>query len=158
MPNKPHVVIFNPDQWRGDALGHVGHPAVKTPYIDRLVAGEAVSFCRAFVQASEYESLSAGSTLGLYSPRVSLQVAETRPLPHTKAAMCRDGRYKYVRRAFEMDEFYDLEEDPGETRNRIGDPRYADQIIRLKERMLNWYMETCDVVPLKTDRRNFVRA
>ena len=36
MPSKPHIVIFNPDQWRGDALGHVGHPAVKTPNIDRF--------------------------------------------------------------------------------------------------------------------------
>ncbi|MDE0190394.1 MAG: sulfatase-like hydrolase/transferase, partial [Gammaproteobacteria bacterium] len=52
MSNKPHIIIFNPDQWRGDALGHVGHPAVKTPNIDRLVAGEAVSFGQAFVQAT----------------------------------------------------------------------------------------------------------
>ena len=57
-----------------------------------------------------------------------------------------------------MDEFYDLAEDPGETRNLIGDRRYGDEIIRLKERMLTWYMETCDVVPLETDRRNFERA
>ena len=75
------------------------------------------------VQASEYESLSAGSKRGLYSPRVSLQVAESTPLLHTKAAMCRDERFKYVRRAFELDEFYDLAEDPGETRNLILDPR-----------------------------------
>ena len=110
------------------------------------------------VQASEYESLSAGNRLGLYSPRVSLQVAESNPLPHTKAAMCRDGRFKYVRRAFELDEFYDLAEDPGETRNLIGDPLYSDEIARLRDRMLTWYMETCDVVPLQTDRRNFARA
>ena len=24
---KPHILIFNPDQWRGDVLGHVGNPA-----------------------------------------------------------------------------------------------------------------------------------
>ena len=23
---KPHILIFNPDQWRGDVLGHVGNP------------------------------------------------------------------------------------------------------------------------------------
>jgi hypothetical protein len=26
MSRRPHVVIFNPDQWRGDVLGHVGNP------------------------------------------------------------------------------------------------------------------------------------
>ena len=46
------MVIFNPDQWRGDALAHLGHPAVRTPNIDRLVATEAVSFRHAFAQAT----------------------------------------------------------------------------------------------------------
>lgn len=105
---------------------------------------------------SHGKSLSAGSALGLYSPRISLQVQESAALPHTKAAMCRTERFKYVRRAFETDEFYDLAEDPGETRNRIHDPACQADVLRLKERMLAWYMETCDVVPMATDRRNFV--
>lgn len=158
MPSKPHIIILNPDQWRGDALGHVGHPAVKTPNIDRLVAGEAVSFGQAFVQATVCTPSRCSFMTGWYSPRVSLQVAESTPLPHTKATMCRHNRFKYVRRAFEMDEFYDLVDDPGETRNLIDDPRCGDEISRLKDRMLTWYMETCDVVPLDTDRRNFARA
>ena len=24
---RPHIVIFNPDQWRGDVLKHLGNPA-----------------------------------------------------------------------------------------------------------------------------------
>lgn len=52
MPDRPHIIIFNPDQWRGDALGHVGHPAVKTPNLDRIVATDAVSFRQAFAQAT----------------------------------------------------------------------------------------------------------
>ena len=46
----PHILIFNPDQWRGDVLGHMGNPAAVTPVLDDLVAGEAVSFRRAFCQ------------------------------------------------------------------------------------------------------------
>ena len=113
------------------------------------------------VQASEHESLSAGTALGLYSPRVSLQVkkvGEGAALPHTKAAMCRTDRLKYVRRAYELDELYDLVNDPGETRNLIGDPAYREDEIELKERLLAWYMATCDVVPLQTDQRNFARS
>ncbi|MEM7019310.1 MAG: arylsulfatase, partial [Pseudomonadota bacterium] len=109
------------------------------------------------VQASERESVSANHGLGLYSPRVNLQVQETEALPHTKATMCRDARFKYVRRAYEPDELYDLHNDPGETQNLINDSAYREQLWQLKERMLGWYMETCDVVPLITDERNFPR-
>ncbi|MEM7115762.1 MAG: sulfatase-like hydrolase/transferase [Chloroflexota bacterium] len=50
MNKKPHILIFNPDQWRGDVLGHVGNQAAVTPNLDRLVQTEAVSFSRAFCQ------------------------------------------------------------------------------------------------------------
>ncbi|MCC7519454.1 MAG: sulfatase-like hydrolase/transferase [Verrucomicrobiae bacterium] len=50
MPKRPHVLIFNPDQWRGDALGHVGNPGAVTPVLDRWAATEAVSFRQAFCQ------------------------------------------------------------------------------------------------------------
>ncbi|MFW6255496.1 MAG: sulfatase-like hydrolase/transferase [Candidatus Sumerlaeota bacterium] len=46
----PHIVIFNPDQWRGDVMGHIGDPAAITPNLDRLVKTEAVSFRNAFCQ------------------------------------------------------------------------------------------------------------
>ena len=113
---------------------------------------------RGEAHASERESLSANSPLGLYSPRINLQVSEAPTLPHTKAAMCRTDRFKYVRRAFEPDEFYDLARDPGETRNRIDDAACRHEVLRLQERLLTWYMETCDVVPLATDQRNFASS
>lgn len=50
MNPRPHIVIFNPDQWRGDVLGHMGNPAAVTPVLDRLVETDAVSFRHAFCQ------------------------------------------------------------------------------------------------------------
>ncbi len=50
MPRKPHIVIFNPDQWRGDVLGHMGDPAAVTPNLDRAVREDSVSFRHAFCQ------------------------------------------------------------------------------------------------------------
>lgn len=47
---RPHLVIFNPDQWRGDALGHLGNPAAQTPVIDELVTTDAVSFGSTYCQ------------------------------------------------------------------------------------------------------------
>lgn len=47
---RPHLVIFNPDEWRGDVLGHMGNKAAVTPNLDRWVETEAVSFRNAFAQ------------------------------------------------------------------------------------------------------------
>ena len=47
---KPHIIIFNPDQWRGDVMGHFGNPAAVTPNLDALVETGAVSFSAAFCQ------------------------------------------------------------------------------------------------------------
>jgi len=50
MPPLPHIVIFNPDQWRGDVLGHVGNPGAITPNLDRATKTDAVSFRNTFCQ------------------------------------------------------------------------------------------------------------
>jgi len=50
MAKQPHIIVFNPDQWRGDVLGHVGNPAAVTPNLDRFVQEEGVSFSAAFCQ------------------------------------------------------------------------------------------------------------
>ena len=99
----------------------------------------------------ERESTSSLNPSGLYWPRISLQVQEGPE--HTKVTMCRTKKFKYVRRFYEQDELYDLTEDPAELVNRIDDPAMADILIRMKERMLTFYQETCDVVPHKTNQR-----
>lgn len=100
----------------------------------------------------EKSSSSSGDTKGLYWPRLVLQGSEGPE--HTKATMCRTKDYKYVRRYYESDELYDLREDPGETVNRIDDPDLSHVLQEMKERMLTFYQETCDVVPHKENRRN----
>ncbi|MGG1518653.1 sulfatase-like hydrolase/transferase [Paenibacillus oryzisoli] len=87
----------------------------------------------------------------LYWPRGEMQRSEGPE--HTKAAMVRTHRYKYVRRFYEQDELYDLANDPGETTNRIEDAELASIRDELRERMLTFYMETCDVVPHGRDAR-----
>jgi len=87
---------------------------------------------------------------GLHWPRVGLQGRDDGPY-HTKAAMCRTKTFKYVRQHYEQDELYDLEKEPQELRNVVEDPDYSQVLAQLKERMLNWYQETCDVVPHDED-------
>jgi arylsulfatase A-like enzyme len=50
MKSRPNIIIFNPDQWRSDVMGHLGNPAAVTPNLDRLVQIDAVSFRNAFCQ------------------------------------------------------------------------------------------------------------
>jgi len=47
---KPHIIIFNPDQFRADGLGHIADNSTVTPFLDTLVAEEAVSFSQNFCQ------------------------------------------------------------------------------------------------------------
>jgi len=99
----------------------------------------------------ELESADSQVPTGLYWPRVQLQTSEGPE--HSKAVMCRNKHYKYVRRLDEPDELYDLRSDPGELHNRINDPTLTSVLAELKERMLTFFLETGDVVPHDTDRR-----
>ncbi len=85
-----------------------------------------------------------------YWPRVGLQ---QRIPEHSKAVMVRTHRYKYVRRLYENDELYDLQIDPHEQANHIDDNTYAAVLGELRSRLLDWYQQTCDVVPHTADRR-----
>ncbi len=50
MPGKkPHLIIFNPDQFRSDALAHLGGQG-STPNLDRICREDAVSFAQAYCQ------------------------------------------------------------------------------------------------------------
>ncbi len=102
--------------------------------------------------AMEKESKSERRPSGLYWPRVSLQITDEGPY-HGKAVMCRTKDFKYVRRLYEKDELYDLIKDPEELNNVIDNPSYTEILSSLKEKLLTWYLETCDVVPFKPDAR-----
>ncbi|NLN46266.1 MAG: sulfatase-like hydrolase/transferase [Clostridiaceae bacterium] len=101
----------------------------------------------------EYQSIQLAGPTGLYMPRVSLQQRDGPE--HTKAIMIRTKQWKYVYRVYEKHELYDLENDPNETENRIDDPAAAEVLASLKLRMLQYFVETADVVPYKEDERNF---
>ncbi len=86
-----------------------------------------------------------------YWPRLSTQ--ESEGPEHTKAVMCRMGNIKYVYRLYEKDELYDLDKDPLELDNRVDDPQYADILTNMKLRMLQFMVETGDIVPDRKDIR-----
>lgn len=85
-----------------------------------------------------------------YYPRLTVQKDD---IAHTKATMIRSDSYKYIRRLYEQDEFYDLRTDPREKDNQINNPAYAGQIARMRMELLEWYQATCDIVPYEQDQR-----
>ena len=87
----------------------------------------------------------------VYWPRISVQQEEGPQ--HTKATMIRMGDLKYIRRLYERDELYDLKKDPDEMKNEIDNPEYADAVLKMQLRMLEWYQETADFVPNRKDLR-----
>jgi arylsulfatase A-like enzyme len=86
-----------------------------------------------------------------YWPRLSTQYSEGPE--HTKALMCKMGNFKYIMRLYEMDELYNLEEDPMEINNLIEKEEYQDIIKEMKNRVAYFYMETADNVPRGRDKR-----
>lgn len=62
---KKNVLLIVVDQWRGDTLGKLGHPTVKTPNIDAL-ANEGVTFAKHYTQAVPCGPGRASMLTGLY--------------------------------------------------------------------------------------------
>ncbi|WP_282607884.1 alkaline phosphatase family protein [Pelagibius sp. Alg239-R121] len=60
-----NVLLITADQWRGDCLGAVGHPLLKTPAIDSLAA-DGVLFRKHFGQATPCSPARASLLTGLY--------------------------------------------------------------------------------------------
>jgi arylsulfatase A-like enzyme len=58
--------------------------------------------------------------------------------------MVRNRRWKYVWNATAEDELYDLEADPGELRNRTGDPTCRETVRALRRRLVDWMQTTGD--------------
>ena len=85
-----------------------------------------------------------------YYPRMMVQKDD---IAHTKATMIRSENFKYIRRLYEQDEFYDLKKDPHERFNKIDAPEYSSVIAEMQMQMLEWYQETADIVPLEQDER-----
>lgn len=87
----------------------------------------------------------------IYHEKTRLQHDDSTTL--AKAAMVRTERWKYVARLEGKEELYDLDADPGELVNRIDDAALAGVVGEMRDRLLRWFLETGDDVPLDRDRR-----
>ena len=85
MPRK--VLLITGDQWRGDALSGLGHPAARTPHLDRL-ASEGTTFTRHYTVATPCGPARTSLLTGLY-PFLHRSIRNGAPLDrrHTNIAL-----------------------------------------------------------------------
>ena len=65
MTRRPNILLITADQWRGDSLGVMGHPCVRTPTLDALAA-EAMVFANHFAPCAPCSPARASLYTGLY--------------------------------------------------------------------------------------------
>lgn len=72
---------------------------------------------------------------------------------HAKGVMVRTREWKYIYRAHGDCELYHMTEDPDECRNLVQEESLATVCKKMKDLALQWYQDTCDIVPYDRDDR-----
>lgn len=70
-----------------------------------------------------------------------------------KVASVRTREWTWVQRLYEGNELYDRVADPHERHNRAGEPELEGVERALRDRLLEWMLETSDVIPWDADPR-----
>lgn len=66
-------------------------------------------------------------------------------------------QYKYISNDKDMDELYDLKEDPFELKNLVDDQKYAEVLIDMNNRLEKWRQKTNDTMTRKIIRDERIR-
>merc|ERR1712048_1469327 len=89
---------------------------------------------------------------GLYYPRAMEEMSEDGN-GSPRWIMMRNLTHKFVYRSAGDSELYDFTTDPLELSNVHDEPAYRGVRDELKEKLLQWLVETSDVTPVHTDPR-----
>ncbi len=120
-------------------------------YVNRTFAVSEGGRTPEEIHCDEYHaSFSRDPSTEEYYPK---KLAQADPEAHAKGLMMRGERYKYILRIDRQDELYDMEADPREMHNLIGDPALKDTVREMKEELLYWLYSTSDIVPYQFDAR-----
>ena len=88
----------------------------------------------------------------VYYPKGRLQ--QDHPESVCRAVSIRTATHRLVHRPLGTSELYDLVDDPFETRNCHNHPAHAAVQASLERRLLDWFVRTSDVVPLREHPRS----
>jgi arylsulfatase A-like enzyme len=117
--------------------------------VDPTGAHRAHAFSEGGFRATDHDLFERAG--GVYRAKTELQHA--RPELVGTAIAVRSPTHTYVHRAYESDELYDRVADPAETTNLIDRAELADVAAVLRGVVLDWLVETSDVIPWEPDPR-----
>lgn len=101
----------------------------------------------------EYETNDKNSHKHIYYPKKLQQ--QQNPESVCRTSMIRSLEYKLIRRTNGVSELYDLKNDPRELNNVYQNQEYIKVREDMEKKLLEWYMNTSDVVPMDEDNRGF---
>ncbi|MGL1894344.1 MAG: sulfatase-like hydrolase/transferase [Spirochaetaceae bacterium] len=91
----------------------------------------------------------------IYYPKAKQQ--QDYPESVCRTTMIRNLDFKLIKRTDDVNELYNLKDDPMEIDNLYYEDEYKDIKLDFESRMLNWYLKTSDTVPFDEDNRNFTK-
>jgi len=91
---------------------------------------------------------------GIYCEKTALP-RRYGPKVFAKTVMIRTDKFKYIYCPDDINELYNLEDDPRELHNLAGKSEAIQIEQVLKEKLLEWLIRTVDTVPYKWDKRGF---
>ena len=95
MPDKPNVLVICTDHWPGQMIGALGHPAVRTPTLDQVIAN-GVAFTNAYATTPMCVPARRELMTGAFSPTHGDRFQGSLPMPAlpTMAQTFRDAGYQ----------------------------------------------------------------
>lgn len=139
-------------QMAGIRLNYVQFGKSLLHTLDREEEHKKAVFCEGGrVHGEDYAKEGGHNYLSEYWPRLCTQQSEGPE--HTKAVMVRMGNYKYIKRLYESDEFYNLSSDPAELCNEIDNSKYGDIINQCRLEIMEHLIKTGDYIPRRKDIR-----
>lgn len=84
--------------------------------------------------------------------QVIVELADYKPDPSRKGRMVRTDQFKYTTftTGARHEQFFDLSQDPGETKSLIEDPAYQEEIEQHRQLLSQWIIQTKDNFPFPT--------
>jgi arylsulfatase A-like enzyme len=134
------MIIAGPDVQQGQVRDEFVYLHDITPTILEWAGGPTFPCSN----AQNLKPLLAGGDMS--KPRADVYMTRHHHPINCEQRFLRTKRYKYAYNALDIDELYDLENDPDEMTNLINDPQYRDVVSDLQERMWTHMRELHDPI------------
>ncbi len=139
--SRPNILLIMCDQMRWDAAGFAGSSIVQTPiWIAWLMCAlNGRSVADAILNGRQPEPQPIFAEI---ASQKAIYCGSEERAQFAAHVMNRDGRWKYIRNRFDIDELYDLQTDPGEMQNLAQLPEHQPHIATMRRQIAEMICHT----------------